>query len=153
MAEGTFAPNRGFSPPDEGRFAPQAPSSTELLSAVAEGSSSRGGDRSRKTRALPSKEEDEGGDKVTKAAWANARQRQAQAAAPQPAPRPRLTPEEQAAKREEAKQRREKHNALWNRQSGSKRGRERSQPDLGARMKVMLDKIKRNHAAEGQVGA
>ncbi|PKI82977.1 hypothetical protein MVES_002966 [Malassezia vespertilionis] len=42
---------------------------------------------------------------------------------------------------EAVEQRRERH-ALWNKKSPSHLGRQRGQPDLGARMAVMLDKIK-----------
>ena len=38
---------------------------------------------------------------------------------------------------------REARRKLWNRKSPSRLGRERGQPDLGARMQVMLDKIQR----------
>ncbi|WFD42070.1 hypothetical protein MPSI1_000708 [Malassezia psittaci] len=43
--------------------------------------------------------------------------------------------------REEALSQREKRHAMWNKKSPSERGRARGQPDLGARMQVMLEKI------------
>lgn len=46
--------------------------------------------------------------------------------------------------REEALAQRDERRALWNKKSPSERGRARGQPDLGARMQVMLDKIQRN---------
>ncbi|KDN36093.1 hypothetical protein K437DRAFT_260233 [Tilletiaria anomala UBC 951] len=61
--------------------------------------------------------------------------------------RPHLTAEEQEAARGEARQRREKHHALWTKPSRSRTGRERGQPNLGARMKVMLNRIKSDHLA------
>ena len=45
--------------------------------------------------------------------------------------------------REQALDEREARRKLWNRKSPSRLGRERGQPDLGARMQVMLDKIQR----------
>ena len=45
--------------------------------------------------------------------------------------------------REEAIAQREERHALWTKKSPSERGRARGQPDLGARMQVMLDKIQR----------
>ncbi|WFC97984.1 hypothetical protein MYAM1_000705 [Malassezia yamatoensis] len=46
--------------------------------------------------------------------------------------------------REEALLQREKRHAMWNKKSPSERGRARGQPDLGARMQVMLEKIQHN---------
>lgn len=45
--------------------------------------------------------------------------------------------------RDEALQERQRRKELWNRRSPSKLGSQRKQPDLGARMEVMLDKIQR----------
>ena len=45
--------------------------------------------------------------------------------------------------RDEALQERQWRKELWNRRSPSKLGSQRKQPDLGARMEVMLDKIQR----------
>lgn len=41
---------------------------------------------------------------------------------------------------------RKRKQQLWNKKSGSAEGRKRGQPDLSARMEVMLDKIKRDSA-------
>ena len=55
-------------------------------------------------------------------------------------PREKAQPERT---REQALDERETRRKLWNRKSPSRLGRERGQPDLGARMQVMLDKIQR----------
>ena len=55
-------------------------------------------------------------------------------------PREKAQPERT---REQALDEREARRKLWNRKSPSRLGRERGQPDLGARMQVMLDKIQR----------
>lgn len=46
--------------------------------------------------------------------------------------------------REEALAERDERRKLWNKKSPSQQGRARGQPDLGARMQVMLDKIQRS---------
>ena len=56
-------------------------------------------------------------------------------------PREKAQPERT---REQALDERETRRKLWNRKSPSRLGRERGQPDLGARMQVMLDKIQRD---------
>lgn len=56
-------------------------------------------------------------------------------------PREKAQPERT---REQALDEREARRKLWNRKSPSRLGRERGQPDLGARMQVMLDKIQRD---------
>ena len=55
-------------------------------------------------------------------------------------PRERAQPQRT---REQALDEREARRKLWNRKSPSRLGRERGQPDLGARMQVMLNKIQR----------
>lgn len=61
-------------------------------------------------------------------------------------PKQKREPQPEAPKRtrDEALAEREERRALWNKKSPSARGRARGQPDLGARMQVMLDKIQRN---------
>lgn len=44
--------------------------------------------------------------------------------------------------KEERQRLREKRQEQWNSKSGSQRGRERSQPNLAARMDLLLEKIK-----------
>ncbi|SPO23330.1 uncharacterized protein UTRI_02008 [Ustilago trichophora] len=46
--------------------------------------------------------------------------------------------------KEEKEQEREKKNELWNKASGSRIGQARGQPNLGARMEVMLAKIRKS---------
>lgn len=46
--------------------------------------------------------------------------------------------------KEEREQDRQKKNKLWNKPSGSRTGQARGQPNLGARMEVMLDKIRKS---------
>ncbi|WFD39226.1 uncharacterized protein MJAP1_002197 [Malassezia japonica] len=62
------------------------------------------------------------------------------------APPKKKEPKAEGPKRtaEQAMQEREARRALWNKKSPSAKGRARGQPDLGARMEVMLDKIQRN---------
>lgn len=45
---------------------------------------------------------------------------------------------------EQRKEQREKRNAQWNSKSGSFTGRQRGQPNLGSRINLLLDKIKRS---------
>ncbi|WFD35605.1 hypothetical protein MCUN1_002463 [Malassezia cuniculi] len=47
--------------------------------------------------------------------------------------------------RDEALEERQRKKELWNRKSPSRLGRQRGQPDLGARMEVMLEKIQKGH--------
>lgn len=63
------------------------------------------------------------------------------------------TTEEQQRERQTAQVKREKQRELWNRTSSSQRGRARGQPDLGARVKVLLQRIKRDVGADGMGGA
>ncbi|PWN31850.1 uncharacterized protein FA14DRAFT_162700 [Meira miltonrushii] len=44
---------------------------------------------------------------------------------------------------EQRKEERQKRQDKWNSKSGSRTGRQRGQPNLGARMDLLLDKIKR----------
>lgn len=46
--------------------------------------------------------------------------------------------------KEEKEQERLKKNKMWNKPSGSRTGQARGQPNLGARMEVMLDKIRKS---------
>ncbi|EST07765.1 rRNA processing [Kalmanozyma brasiliensis GHG001] len=46
--------------------------------------------------------------------------------------------------KEEKEQERLKKNKMWNKASGSRTGQARGQPNLGARMEVMLDKIRKS---------
>lgn len=59
-----------------------------------------------------------------------------------PAPTPAARRRPQYASREEALEARAKRQEKWNQTSKSVQGSRRGQPDLGARMDVLLDKIK-----------
>ncbi|SPO22013.1 uncharacterized protein UTRI_02008_B [Ustilago trichophora] len=70
---------------------------------------------------------------------------------PLPHPLPRAAQREEVPEKvwdtrtkEEKEQEREKKNKLWNKASGSRIGQARGQPNLGARMEVMLDKIRKS---------
>lgn len=70
---------------------------------------------------------------------------------PLPHPLPRATPRQNATEkvrdtrsREEKEQERLNKTKLWNKPSGSRTGQARGQPNLGARMEVMLDKIRKS---------
>lgn len=70
---------------------------------------------------------------------------------PLPHPLPRAAPREDAPEKvwdgrtkEEKEQERAKKNKMWNKPSGSRTGQARGQPNLGARMEVMLDKIRKS---------
>ncbi|SNX83053.1 uncharacterized protein MEPE_01759 [Melanopsichium pennsylvanicum] len=70
---------------------------------------------------------------------------------PLPHPLPKVVEREQVLEKirdtrtkEEKDQERAKKNKLWNKASGSRVGKARGQPNLGARMEVMLDKIRKS---------
>ncbi|KAJ1027234.1 hypothetical protein NDA18_003243 [Ustilago nuda] len=68
---------------------------------------------------------------------------------PQPMPKPvqKESGEEKVRdtrSKEEKEQERLKKNKMWNKPSGSRTGQARGQPNLGARMEVMLDKIRKS---------
>ncbi len=58
-----------------------------------------------------------------------------------------IPPQDREAAKTAAAERRERHKALWSKTSRSAQGKERGQPSLNARMKVMLDRVKRQQAA------
>ncbi|CBQ72037.1 conserved hypothetical protein [Sporisorium reilianum SRZ2] len=68
---------------------------------------------------------------------------------PHPLPKAVVKPAEEEKARdtrskEEKEQDRLKKNKMWNKPSGSRTGQARGQPNLGARMEVMLDKIRKS---------
>lgn len=70
---------------------------------------------------------------------------------PLPHPLPRAVQREETEEKvrdtrskEEKEQERVKKNKMWNKASGSRVGQARGQPNLGARMEVMLDKIRKS---------
>lgn len=68
---------------------------------------------------------------------------------PHPLPKPAARRDEEERVRdtrtkEEKEQERLKQNKLWNKPSGSRTGQARGQPNLSARMDVMLDKIRKS---------
>lgn len=70
---------------------------------------------------------------------------------PHPLPKAAIPREEEAEKvrdarsKEEKEQDRLKRNKMWNKPSGSRTGQARGQPNLGARMEMMLDKIRKSN--------
>lgn len=70
---------------------------------------------------------------------------------PLPHPLPKAVPRDEVPEKvwdtrtkEEKEQERLKKNKMWNKPSGSRTGQARGQPNLGARMEVMLDKIRKS---------
>ena len=58
---------------------------------------------------------------------------------------PKKVKEAPKRSREEALDERQRKKDMWHRKSPSRLGRQRGQPDLGARMEVMLEKIQKGH--------
>lgn len=131
-----------------GRFAREN-GTEEEEDAIGSSSSSSNTGRARQRR--PRKDEQHAGDHGDDDG--NRRRRRDRAGPPplpatstQPTSRSQAQPQPRYSSREEAQEARLKRQAKWNTTSRSRHGAKRGQPDLGARMDVLLDKIQRDQS-------
>lgn len=126
---------------DEGRFAPESDQSNEPLHLVTSGKISRRGNNAHAQMEALQEQKKEQAKIAEKEAQrliqGGVTHRMEKKTVPSPSGETSLSREEQAKKR----QRRQEH---YHRQSGSRIGRQRGQPNLGARVDLLLDKIKQS---------